>query len=86
MAERIKPVLDTLINPDQKGFIAGRYIGEVVRTTYDIFEYAKENNVSGLLLLVDFEKAYDSISFSYIVKSYFCPILLIFRYYQDFQN
>ena len=34
----------------------------------DIIEYAKENNTSGLLLLIDFEKAYDSISFKYIIK------------------
>ena len=33
IAERIKPVLDTLIHSDQKGFVAGRYIGEVIRTT-----------------------------------------------------
>ena len=68
IAERIKPVLDTLIHPDQKGFIAGRYIGEVVRTTFDIMQYAKENNLAGLLLCIDFEKAYDSISFKYIEK------------------
>ena len=68
IAERIKPALDTLVHPDQKGFVAGRYIGEVVRTTTDIIEYAKENNASGLLLLIDFEKAYDSISFKYIIK------------------
>ena len=68
IAERIKPTLDTIIHTDQKGFVAGRYIGEVVRTTYDIFQYAKDTNKAGLLLLIDFEKAYDSISFSYINK------------------
>ena len=68
VAERMKPALDTLIHCDQKGFVSGRYIGEVVRTTSDVIEAAKENNVSGLLLLIDFEKAYDSISFSYISK------------------
>ena len=68
IAERIKPALYSLINPDQKGFVAGRYIGEVVRTTADIIEFAKVNNVSGIILLLDFEKAYDSISFSYIIK------------------
>ena len=68
IAERIKPVFNTLIHPDQKGFIAGRYIGEVVRTTFDIMQYAKENNLAGLLLCIDFEKAYDSISFKYIAK------------------
>ena len=68
IAERIKPALNSLINCDQKGFVAGRYIGEVVRTTSDIMEYAKENNFAGLILLIDFEKAYDSIYFAYINK------------------
>ena len=48
-------MLDSLIHPDQKGFVTGRYIGEVVRTTYDLIEYAKESNISGLLLLVDYD-------------------------------
>ena len=52
-----------------KGFVAGRYIGEVVRTTVDIIQYAKDTNKPGLLLLIDFEKAYDSISFKFINKA-----------------
>ena len=38
------------------------------RTCYDTLEYVKNNNKSGLLLLVDFEKAFDSISFKFIEK------------------
>ena len=66
ITERIKPALDKIIHPDQKGFVAGRYIGEVVRTVYDTIDYAKNHNKTGLLLLVDFEKAFDSISFKFI--------------------
>ena len=68
MAERIKPALDKLIHPDQKGFLSGRYIGEAVRTCYDTLDYAKANNRAGLLLLVDFQKAFDSVSFRYLEK------------------
>ena len=68
IAERIKPALPNLIHPDQKGFVAGRYIGEAIRTTYDTLNFAKENNRAGLILLIDFEKAYDSISFLFIQK------------------
>ena len=68
IAERIKPALNSLIHPDQKGFVAGRYIGEAIRTTYDIMHHAKENELAGLLLCIDFEKAYDSISFKFIKK------------------
>ena len=68
IAERIKPHLNKIINGDQKGFVAGRYIGEAVRTTYDIIQWAKDNGKTGVILLIDFEKAYDSVSFSYIEK------------------
>ena len=44
-------------------------MGECIRNTYDIMDYAKNNNKAGLLLLIDFEKAFDSISHSFIIKS-----------------
>ena len=68
IAERIKPHLDTIIHGDQKGFVQGRYIGEAIRSTYDIIQWAISNNKTGILLLIDFEKAYDSLSFSFIKK------------------
>ena len=69
LAERLKPTLPDIVNPDQKGFVKGRFIGECIRTTYDIIEYAKKNNKVGLLLAIDFEKAFDSISHSFIIKT-----------------
>ena len=68
IAERMKPHLSTLIHGDQKGFVDERYIGEAIRTTYDIIQWAKDNNKICLLLIIDFEKAYDSLSFTYINK------------------
>ena len=68
VADRIKPVLNSIIHGDQKGFIADRYIGEAIRSTYDILSWAKERQKVGLLLLIDFEKAYDSMSFVFIEK------------------
>ena len=35
-------------------------------TTYDIFQYAKEKNLPGMILLIDFEKAFDRVSFKMI--------------------
>ena len=66
IANRLKTVLDKLISPDQTGFIANRFIGENTRLTYDIMQYAEEQNIPGMLLLVDFEKAFDSLSFKFI--------------------
>ena len=56
IAERIKNVLSKLISVDQTGFINGRYIGENTRLIYDIMNYAEEENMPGLLLIVYFER------------------------------
>ena len=68
IANRLKTVLPKLINEDQTGFIAGRYIGENIRNLYDILHYTEKNQIPGLLLLIDFEKAFDSISWTFISK------------------
>ena len=66
LAERIKSTLNKLIHPDQKGFIKDRFIGENIRLTYDMIEYCKENKTKGLIVLIDFEKAFDSIDWGFI--------------------
>ena len=47
----------------------GRFIGENVRLIDCIIQYAAEKNIPGLLLFIDFEKAFDSLEWSFIVKS-----------------
>lgn len=66
IAQRINTVLPYIIHTDQCGFVPGRYIGDCIRTTYDVIEYAKRNIKTGLLLLIYFKKAFDSISFKFI--------------------
>jgi hypothetical protein len=66
IAERITSVLSHLISTDQTGFIPGRYNGENCRLIYDILHFTGENDIPGILLLIDFEKAFDSISWSFI--------------------
>ena len=69
IANRIKLVINILINKDQTGFIKGRYIGENIRLIYDLMNYTEENSIPGLLLLIDFEKAFDSLSWQFILKA-----------------
>ena len=68
IANRIKTVLQKLIHEDQTGFISGRYIGENIRNIYDILFYTEKQNIPGLLLLIDFEKAFDSVAWSFVDK------------------
>ncbi len=69
IANRLKTILDTLISKDQTGFIKGRYIGENTRLLYDIMQYTEDNNIPGLLMTIDFEKAFDTIEFDFIEKT-----------------
>ena len=69
IAKRIEKVLTLLINPDQTGFIKGRYIGQNVRLINDILEQTKLQNIPGLLLQLDFRKAFDTIEWDFIQKT-----------------
>ena len=43
------------------------------RLLYYLMQFVEENNITGLLLLIDFEKAFDSLSWSFMqeVLTYF---------------
>ena len=61
MANRIKPFLNQIISETQQGFLRGRYIGECTRLLFDLIENAEEEDIPGLLILLDFEKAFDTL-------------------------
>ena len=58
IASRIEKVLPLIINSNQTGFIKGRYIGENIRLITDILEQTKAQDIPGILLLLDFRKAF----------------------------
>jgi hypothetical protein len=59
---RFKQDLGGIISDTQKGFMKDRFMGENTRLLYDLKHYLEENDMDGLSLLVDFEKAFDSIA------------------------
>ena len=68
IANRLKKCLDILIHSDQSGFLKGRNIGNNVRLITDIIEYAKLNNIPGAILLLDIQKAFDSVSHNFLFR------------------
>ena len=66
IAKRIKAVLPNIISINQSGFLKGRYIGDSIRTVYDIIHSLEEDHAPGILFGIDFEKAFDSISIRFI--------------------
>ena len=69
IANRLKHVLPKIIDKSQTGFLKGRYIGQNIRLIYDTLVFTEKKNIPGMLLLVDFEKAFDSVSWSFLKKS-----------------
>lgn len=67
LANRLKSLLNTLIHENQKGFLAGRYIGENTKLLYDLI-HCNEKCKPRLVLLIDFEKAFDPVSWNFILK------------------
>ena len=66
IATRIEKVLPLIINSNQTGFIKGRYIGENIRLINDILEQTKAQEIPGILLLLDFKKAFDTVEWGFI--------------------
>ena len=64
LANRLKQVLSYIIRDTQKGFM-----GENTRLLYDLMYYLEENDLDDLLLLVDYEKAFDSIEWEFLIKA-----------------
>ena len=69
IANRLKSVLPIIISNTQTGFLQNRFIGESTRLIYDIISYAEEQDRVGLLMLIDFEKAFDSVSWRFLYKA-----------------
>ncbi len=80
LASRLQKVLNKLISPEQAAYVKDRYIGQNIRLLLDVIEYANKYNKSGVLLFLDFEKAFDSLNWDFIhlclkkmgFKSKFC--------------
>ena len=68
IASRIKSVLPHIISKTQTGFLEGRSITENTRLIYDLMHYTEIKNIPGLLMLVDFQKAFDSVSWNFLNK------------------
>ena len=69
LAKRMEQHLPKLIHSDQTGFVNGRYIGQNIRLLSDIMEFSESKNFQGILLFVDFEKAFDTLEWSFISKT-----------------
>ena len=92
LAERLKKVLPSIINPDQRAYIQGRQISESIRLTLDILD---QQNNNGCIIFLDQQKAFDRVEWGYLkicLESFgFGPkfitnVMMLYRYGQSCIN
>ena len=50
----------------QTRIVLGRYIVEKIRLTVDLIQECQDQNISGIIMLIDYVKAFDTSSWQFI--------------------
>jgi hypothetical protein len=66
LTTRLTPYADKLISKNQTAFIPGRFILEGVITLHEILHELRVSETKGVILKLDFEKAYDKVHWSFL--------------------
>jgi len=67
LARRLAGVMNSIISPTQSAFLKGRSLMDGVLVVNELVDFAKKKNKQCLIFKVDFEKAYDSVDWSFLV-------------------
>ena len=70
LANRVSKVITSIISEDQVGYIKGRNVSTTLRTIDDLIEYWNLKDKPGILLALDFQKAFDSMSKNYMITAF----------------
>ena len=75
IAKRLEKVLPKIINPNQTGYIKGRFIGENVRLIPDAMFHTKQRETPGIAIFLVFRKAFDTVEWDYLkaaLQMFYC--------------
>lgn len=81
LAKRLKSKLHTLIDECQSGFMKNRHIANNIRLVLDLIEYKDFLDDEHLILFLDFQKAFDTVSHKFIFDT-----LNFFHFGKNFIN
>ena len=69
VANRMLTAMDYIINCDQRGFLPNRRIATGIRKVYDAIMYAHNEDKPGIIVNIDFSKAFDKLEMTAIEQS-----------------
>lgn len=76
MTMRLALLVEKLISKTQKAFIQGGYILDGVVILHEVLHELKLRKIKGIILKLDFEKAYDKVRWSFmmdVLRKKNCP-------------
>ena len=80
ITQRIKPAVQTIIGRQQKAYLQHNNIGSCIINLINLIKHTAKTKQAGLILLIDFKKAFDSISHTFIENALkilgFCPDII----------
>ena len=68
IAKRLEEILPQIIHHNQNAYVKDRTIFDSVRSIDDLIHYTKIRNIDALLTAIDFQKAFDSLNRSFLIK------------------
>lgn len=71
LARRLEKVLPYIIHVNQNAFVKGRSIFDALRTIDDVVDYSKRTCLSGILMAIDFEKAFETLELKISLPAYY---------------
>ncbi len=51
-----------VIHPSQTAYMQGQFLGTNIRKVQDAIKWAESQNINSVILFLDFQKAFDSVS------------------------
>ena len=69
LANRLIPLLPKLIHSDQTGYVTGRNMSDTLRSILDIMTYTEHKKIPGLMICLDFQKAFDTLEKDFMLKA-----------------
>jgi hypothetical protein len=66
IARRLKPILPTIISPEQSGYVEGRQILDNVILAHEVIHSLQKTRMPGMLFKLDLSKAFDKLSWDYM--------------------
>lgn len=78
VANRLKPILPTLVSGEQSGYVEGRQILNNIIQAQEVVHSLTSNNKAGMMMKLDLAKAYDKLNWTYIRR-----VLISFGFYHN---